>query len=67
MQLSNPTPVRLTAGTGKQLRKLSRETNVSVAALIRLAVTAGLPSLLSQFGKADQATETKLSEKDTAA
>ncbi len=45
--------VRLTAGSDKQLRRLSEETNVSVSALIRLAVTAGIPALVTLFGKSD--------------
>ena len=53
--LTKPKPVRLTAGTDRELRKLSKDTNVSVSALIRLAVTAGIPALVSQFGNADAA------------
>ena len=54
-----PQTVRLTAGSAKQLRRLSEETNVSVSALIRLAVKIGIPALVARFGSADETTARK--------
>lgn len=51
MDPDKTTPVELTDETMELLQKLARATNLSNAAIIRLAVEAGLPALASQLGK----------------
>ena len=50
MPLENAIPIRLSPETLKALKGLSKETKVSRSALLRLAVTAGLPLLAKKIG-----------------
>lgn len=50
MSLATSTPIRLTNEVDAALRSLHRQTKVNKSAILRLAIAAGLPIVMQQFG-----------------
>ena len=50
MSLGTSTPIRVTAEADAALKALQKQTHVNKSSLLRLAITAGLPVIMQQFG-----------------
>ena len=66
MALTNSIPIRLSPDVRQALGALQKDTNVTTSTLLRLAVSAGLPLILQQFGTAPKTRRTSAATESAA-